>query len=362
MDQEISPKCKYCDSSNMKRYGTYNGEQLWWCDDCKRKQTGKDTLFKMRFPSDQIATALRLYYEGLSLDAIKEEFEHQFGVTVATSTLYEWIQAFTNAAIAKSREFKPEIGDDWIADETAIVVRGKADTGSHYDRYYWLLDVIDAKTRFLLATRISTTRSIADVEEVMNDASRKAGKSPSRILTDKMQGYPQGIKIAFDGKVKHVQTSPFVHIDHTNVVERFHGTIKDRIKVLRGFKSADNAKQILDGWLVYYNFFRPHESLGGKSPAENMHVKLPFGSWDDIVRNTKEREAKPEPQAIVIPRSQQLLVDDDLRRLHQREVYKDWYYKHHTPKYKPRKPKLPKQVKPTKSVQPMIGIPRKQKP
>ena len=43
-------------------------------------------------PNDQIATALRLYYEGLSLDAIKEEFEHQFNKNVATSTLYEWIQ------------------------------------------------------------------------------------------------------------------------------------------------------------------------------------------------------------------------------------------------------------------------------
>jgi len=335
-------KCKYCGSSNMKRYGHQGSEQLWWCADCQRKQTGKDTLFKMRYPSNQIATALRLYYEGLSLDAIQEEFQHQFNAHVATSTLYEWIQEFTNEAILREREFKPVIGDEWIADETAIVVRGKTNTGSHYDRYYWLLDVIDSKTRFLLATRISPTRSIGDVEEVMNDASRRAGKAPSRILTDKMQGYTQGIKIAFDGKVQHIQTKPFVEVDSTNIVERFHGTVKDRIKVLRGFKSADNAKQILDGWLIYYNFFRPHEALNGKSPAENMHAKLPFTSWDDIVRNTKERESTPSPQAIVIPRSQQLLVSDELRREHQRQVFNDWYRKKHPPKYKPRKPKPPK--------------------
>lgn len=348
--------CKYCHSKDIVKYGKYECEQYFWCNLCKRKFTGKDTLFKMRYPSTQIATALRLYYEGLSLDAIQTEFQQQFNVHVATSTLYEWIQEFTNEAIAREREFKPAIGDEWIADETAIVVRGKTDTGSHYDRYYWLLDVIDSKTRFLLATRISPTRSIGDVEEVMNDASRRAGKAPFRILTDKMQGYPQGIKIAFDGKVTHVQTSPFVEVDHTNLIERFHGTIKDRIKVLRGFKSADSAKQILDGWLIYYNFFRPHESLNGKSPAENMHIKLPFTSWDDIVRNTKERESTPNPQAVVIPRSQQLLISDDLRREHQRQVFKDWYRKHHPPKYKPRKPKQPKQAKPTSSA--IVIVPR----
>jgi ribosomal protein L37AE/L43A len=47
-------KCKYCGGSDMKRYGTYNGTQLWWCPKCERKQTGKDTLLKMRFPNDQI--------------------------------------------------------------------------------------------------------------------------------------------------------------------------------------------------------------------------------------------------------------------------------------------------------------------
>jgi transposase-like protein len=319
-------KCKYCGGNNIKRYGHYNGEQLWWCDDCKRKQTGKDTLFKMRFPSNQIATALRLYYAGLSLDNIQEEFQHQFNIHVATSTLYEWIQEFTNEAIKRAKEFKPVIGDEWMADETAIVVKGKPQKGKKQDRYYWLFDVIDTRTRFLLATHISPIRSLGDVEKVMNQAAITAGKVPARILTDGMKSYPEGIRVAFNGKVQHIQADPFEKIGDTNIVERFHGTLKDRIKILRGFKSVDTAKQILDGWLVYYNFFRPHESLNSKSPAQNMEIALPFNDWQDIVRHTKKRIIKPEVQTPIVPQSQRYFNDTEFRR----EYHREWYRKHHT--------------------------------
>ena len=294
-------KCKYCGSTDMKRYGIQSGNQLWWCDKCQRKQTGKDTLFKMRYPSDQIATALRLYYAGLSLDKVQEEFEAQYNTHVAISTLYEWLQEFTNEAIVRANEFKPKVGDVWVADETMITVRGKTPDGKWTDRYYWLLDVIDSKTRFLLATRISPARSIGDVRIVMEQAAKRAGKFPSVILTDRMTSYPDGIQATFKGQVRHIRTKPFVEVDNTNLIERFHGTLKDRTKVLRGFKSVDTAKQLLDGWLVYYNFIRNHESLNDKSPAESMGIPLPFTSWLDIVKNTKERATKPEIQPVAEP-------------------------------------------------------------
>ncbi|MGD0355464.1 MAG: DDE-type integrase/transposase/recombinase [Dehalococcoidia bacterium] len=314
----------------------------------------------MRFENDQIATALRLYYEGLSLDTIKDEFQHQFNKNVATSTLYEWIQEFTNEAITRANKFKPKIGDEWIADETAITVRGKEHTGKKYDSYYWCLDIIDSRSRFLLATRISPTRSIADVEIVMKEAAQRAGKVPSRILTDKMRGYPEGIKIAFNGQVRHIQTSPFVEVDSTNILERFQGTLKDRVKVLRGFKSVDTAKQVLDGWLVYYNFMRPHESLDGESPAGHMHVEMPFNSWLDIIKNTQTRVSKPEVQPTVIPMMHTFETNPELRRQYDR----DWYrkHKHNPPVYKPRKPKKSTQPKQPKSnVQSMIISPRRPK-
>ena len=51
-----------------------------------------------------------------------------------------------------------------------------------------------------------------------------------------------------------------------NIVERLHGTLKDRLKVMRGLKNEETAEIILSGWFVFYNFIRPHESLKGKTP------------------------------------------------------------------------------------------------
>ncbi len=46
------------------------------------------------------------------------------------------------------------------------------------------------------------------------------------------------------------------HCDSTNVIERFHGTMKDRTNVIRGFKNMDTAQLLSDAWLVHYNFLK----------------------------------------------------------------------------------------------------------
>ena len=37
---------------------------------------------------------------------------------------------------------------------------------------------------------------------------------------------------------------------------------------MRGLKTYDSTKLLLEGWTVYYNCVRPHMSLGGKTPAQ----------------------------------------------------------------------------------------------
>jgi len=56
---------------------------------------------------------------------------------------------------------------------------------------------------------------------------------------------------------------------------------------MRGLKTRKSAKLITDGWLVHYNFFRPHEALGDKTPAQKAGIKFPFRNWLDIVGDTK---------------------------------------------------------------------------
>lgn len=51
---------------------------------------------------------------------------------------------------------------------------------------------------------------------------------------------------------------------------------------------------MLDGWLVYYNYFRPHESLGNQTPAEKAGLDVPIKNWLDVVKQSKsERDTEP---------------------------------------------------------------------
>jgi transposase-like protein len=87
--------------------------------------------------------------------------------------------------------------------------------------------------------------------------------------------------------------------DSTNKIERWHGTFKDRTKVMRGFKSPETANNVLQGWLVYYNYFRPHESLDGKTPAEVAKTSLPYKNWLDVVKS-KSPLAQETSHGIII--------------------------------------------------------------
>lgn len=80
----------------------------------------------------------------------------------------------------------------------------------------------------------------------------------------------------------------------TRDIERFHGTLKDRTKILRALANKESAKVVLDGWLVHYNFFRPHGGLGGKTPAEAAKAKgVPFSSWLEVVEGERKRDTNP---------------------------------------------------------------------
>jgi len=50
------------------------------------------------------------------------------------------------------------------------------------------------------------------------------------------------------------------------VLERMHGTIREREKIMRGIKVDDTP--IIPMNRIYYNFIRPHMGLGGATPTE----------------------------------------------------------------------------------------------
>ncbi len=269
--------CKYCSSPNVIKFGTFQGIQRYWCKDCKRKFADNRALPTMKTPIEHISSALSCYFGGMPLDAIQRHLQQQFNVYYSEMGIYNWVRRFSQEAIDRVKDFQPIVGDTWIADETVLKVGG---------RNVWFFDVIDEKTRYLLASRLTEGRATKDAALVLNEAKRRAGKSPKKILTDKMGAYINAIDLVFGSATKHIQSKPFTDVNSTNIIERFQGTLKDRTKVVRGFKHMDTARLLTQAWLVHYNFFKEHTTLRDVPPAVKMGG-TPIKDWAEVVSETK---------------------------------------------------------------------------
>jgi len=78
---------------------------------------------------------------------------------------------------------------------------------------------------------------------------------------------------------------------NNNRMERYHGTFKERNKVMRGMKKTNTV--ILDGQRVYYNHIRPHQALNGKTPAQAAGLESHSGpnKWLDLLQQAARQRA-----------------------------------------------------------------------
>lgn len=118
-------KCKYYGSPAIVKYGTHEGVQRYWCKDCKRKFVPNKALPKMKTPANVITSAMSCYFDGMPLDAIQRHVQQQFGIYMSESGIYNWVVRFSKEAVKRAKDFKPDTGDTWVADETVIRVGGK---------------------------------------------------------------------------------------------------------------------------------------------------------------------------------------------------------------------------------------------
>jgi hypothetical protein len=59
---------------------------------------------------------------------------------------------------------------------------------------------------------------------------------------------------------------------------------------MRGLKSFESTKLLLEGYAVHYNCVRPHQSLGGKTPAQASRMEVP-SNWKGLIDQATKREA-----------------------------------------------------------------------
>jgi transposase-like protein len=282
--------CKLCGSQNIIRFGHYRGIQRWWCKDCRHKFADNDALPDMRMPTDQVSLAVGMYYEGRSLNIIPRLMYQLQHSLVSHTSVKKWVGLFSRLAAREAGKARVNAGDTWLAYEKSIKIGSKN---------YWVIDITDSNTWFLLATKLSSGRSIDDIREAMETARDRACKVPAQVLTDSWKGYLDGIEMAYGADIRGVPTLPSGDMEeYLRLAESWQRTLKDRDKIINRLKNKEQAQLILNGWLVHYNYFRIHEALIGRTPGEAAKSTFKYRSWADLVHQSGTETSllqSPEP-------------------------------------------------------------------
>jgi hypothetical protein len=84
--------CKYCGSSHVSRYGTVKEVRRYFCCDCKRKFTSKDSLFHMKVPRLFVEIAQSLWADKLLYREIAQYLEEHYGYSPSLSSIHRWVR------------------------------------------------------------------------------------------------------------------------------------------------------------------------------------------------------------------------------------------------------------------------------
>jgi putative transposase len=282
VEENETVACKFCNSLNVVKYGTKNGKQNYYCKSCKRKFVNNGDFQKLKFSPQTISLTLDLYFKGVSLRKISDHLRQFHSLSVSYGTIHNWLEKYVGILDDYVSTLELDTSSVWHADEMMVNVGGNW-------KYLW--NVIDEGTRFQLASVISEERKIEDARKVFQVAKQVGSKKPKYVVTDGLKSYEKAVKREFhtrQGSTTHIKGVGIRSKVNNNVIDRLHGTLRERNKVQRGLKK--DASPTIDGERIYYNFIRPHQRFDGMTPAEVAGVDLELGEnkWLGLLKKAME--------------------------------------------------------------------------
>jgi putative transposase len=277
--------CKYCHSENVVKNGKVKGKQVYKCKDCRKRFIKNGKFARMRTDKNVIVAAINLYYDGLSLRKTQKNLKRLFGENVSQVTILNWLRKYSVLVKEYVKTLVPQLSGLWHEDETMLKCEG---------RNVWFWEMIDEDTRFLVASHISGARTLEDTIAIFKKGFEQSKVRPKAVFVDGSHVYSTAFNKVFWTMRKATRPELVQRVgirarETNNIVERLHGTLKDRTKPMRGLKSFESTKLLLDGYAVHYNCVRPHQNLGGKTPAQAARMEVP-SNWKGLIEEATRHE------------------------------------------------------------------------
>lgn len=278
--------CPSCKSPNIGKWGNrktgFGTVQRYVCRDCNHKFVVDKGFCRMKNSPKTITLTLDLYFKGVSQRKIADHLKQVEQVDVSQPTILRWIQKYLRLLGHYAEKYKVEVGNIWHSDEMTVFIKKEGEK-----KYYeWIWNIMDAKTRYLLACQVTEERYVKDARKSLKRAKNTAASRPDLVVTDGLQAYNEAVKAEFFDinafiQNPHLRLKDFETKPNNNIVERLNGTFRERTKVMRSLDSSCTAAEMMVGFQTYYNYIRPHQGIGGLTPAQmaNIPIDLTGNRW-----------------------------------------------------------------------------------
>lgn len=275
LTQQEEIRCEKCGTLNIVKNGNRKTEsgmrQRYKCQDCGHRFTW-DIIKHRKVSGKMVALTMDLYFKGLSYRKIANTIYQFYDMKVHHETVRRWITTFMEKMNNYVSNLKLEHSDIWVADEQKVKTKK--------DEWVWVWNVMDKETRFLIANNVTKNRSLEETREIFRKAKEKTTNKPLFVITDGLPTYPSAFnKELYDHhqSCEHIANAGIGKDENNNVIERYHGTYRERDKVMRALENKRTSIDMSEYWKLYYNFMRPHQGLDGKTPCEMTDINLDLG-------------------------------------------------------------------------------------
>jgi len=273
-------KCPYCSSDNTVKKGIrrnkYVKKQKYYCKDCDRVFIERDGFEYMTYPKEIVAKALHLYAEGLSLSKVRDYIWQHEGYYLYDSRILEWVKKYSHLLENFENGLKPEIKGRVHMDETVVKVKGKK---------CYEISAVDGKTGYNLNRRFADNRGEEGFMSFFKDMKgryydqcleryrdyKNSGKDERiTLVSDKLEHYRNGFNRYFSRICilrfgVPIACKRYALKHNNNPVERYNEDVKQRYKVMRGFKESGSADLFLGLRRIVYNLIRGKETRAMKA-------------------------------------------------------------------------------------------------
>jgi putative transposase len=266
-----------------KRYGKVNEHNHWiprdyWLEDWERHAIidyyrlhtteGYRRLAFMMLDADVVAVSPSSVYRVLSLAGL----------------LKKWNPTSSNKGNGFIGPKMPH--QHWHIDVSYLNIRGT---------FYYLCSVLDGYSRYIVHWEIREAMKEADIEIILQRAKERFPGQKPRIISD---NGPQFIARDFKEFVRisgmtHVRTSAY-YPQSNGKIERWHQSLKRECIRPRSPLSLDDAREIVAGFVGYYNRERLHSAIGFITPKDKLEGNEGqiFSERDRKLEKARERRKR----------------------------------------------------------------------